>query len=92
MKDYRYITYVSQDMPGNRSFDLERVTSLEAAKDTYRAFCEAVGADECTASLYGYSEEDWASAEDFRNTGIPFDYPWKLIERGPRGGVRVVEA
>lgn len=84
---YRWISYVSQNIPGNLSFDLDRHASLDAARDAYREYCEAVGTDEASMSLYPYSEADWASAEEFRTTGCPFDHPSRIIERGPLGGV-----
>jgi hypothetical protein len=89
---YRWIMYVSQNIPGNISFDLMRAASLEDAREQYRAYCEAVFSDDCSMTLYPYSEEDWAEAEDFRDTGCPFDYPSKVIERGPKGGLRVINA
>lgn len=86
---YRWIMYVSQNTPGNLSFTLERVTSLDAARFAYADYCRAVYTDECSATLYTYTDEAWAEAEDFRDTGCPFDYPDRLIERGPNGGIVV---
>jgi hypothetical protein len=45
--------------------------------------------DNVSATLYAYSDEAWAEAEDFRRVGCPFDYPDRLLELGPRGGVKV---
>ncbi|MEV7814242.1 hypothetical protein AB0P05_26480 [Streptomyces flaveolus] len=84
---YRWIMYVSQNIPGNTSFDLMRAASLEDAREQYRAYCEAVFSDDCSMTLYAYSDERWAEAEDFRDTGCPFDYPDRIIERGPNGGI-----
>uniref|UniRef100_A0AAU3I9F0 Uncharacterized protein n=1 Tax=Streptomyces sp. NBC_01393 TaxID=2903851 RepID=A0AAU3I9F0_9ACTN len=89
---HRWIMYVSQNMPGNLSFDLHRVHSIAEARETFAAFCSAVGTDDCSASLYAYAPEDWASAEDFRTVGCPFDYPSMVIERGPRGGIVTANA
>jgi len=89
---YRYIMYVSQNMPGNVSFDLSRVDSLDGARREYAKFCDAVGTDECSATLYAYSDDAWTSAEEFRDVGCPFDYPDYIVERGPRNGVRLSAA
>lgn len=89
---YLWIMYVSQDIPGNLNFDLERVTSTTHAIRVYRDFCRAVGAEECSASLYPYSAEAWAEAKEFSDAGCPFDYPSYLMERGSRGGVKVTSA
>jgi hypothetical protein len=90
--NYRWIMYVQQNIPGNVSFDLVRVQSLDAARVAFGDFCRAVYSDECSATLYPYSDEDWAEAESFRDTGCPFDYPSRIIERGPMGGIKVVNA
>lgn len=85
---YRYIMYVSQNMPGNVSFDLLRVHSLDDARCEYGKFCDAVGTDDCSAGLYAYSDDAWTEAGDFRDVGCPFDYPDYIIERGPSNGIR----
>jgi hypothetical protein len=90
MSKYQWIMYLHQNgfgagMPG----DLHRVRSLEDARSAFETFCREVYSDDCTASLYAYSDETWESAEEFRNVGCPFDYPDRLIERGPRGSVKV---
>lgn len=84
---YRWISYTAQNIPGNVSSDLDRHPSLESARDAYRAYCRAVGTDDADMRLYPYSAEDWASAEELRDAGCPFDYPSRIIERGPLGGV-----
>ena len=89
MRNYRWIMYVSQNIPGNTSFTLERVPSLLSAILEYENYCMAVGTDECSATLYAYSDDAWKDAEDFRGTGCPLDYPSRIIERGPMGGIRV---
>lgn len=88
-RPYRWIMYTSQNFPGNISFDLSRHTSLDDAKSAFADYCKAVYNDDSHATLYPYSDEDWSSAEDFRDTGCPFDYPSRIIERGPLGGIRV---
>jgi hypothetical protein len=89
---YRWIMYLSQNIPGNMSFGLSRADSLASAREAFETFCEEVYSDDCSATLYAYSDEAWSSAEDFRDVGCPFDYPDKAIERGPRGGVRITNA
>lgn len=87
---HRWIMYVSQNFPGNISFDLEQAMSLPHARAIFQDFCRAVGTDECSATLYAHTAEAWESAEEFRDTGCPFGYPDRIIERGPRGGIRVM--
>lgn len=90
---FKYIQYLHTPMPGDISVTLRRVTSLAAARAELLEFERNSGFyDGCTSSLYAYSEEGWESAEEFATSGCPFDYPWKVIERGPRGGIRIVNA
>ncbi|MEN8656388.1 hypothetical protein ABCR94_38895 [Streptomyces sp. 21So2-11] len=91
MRDYRWISYMSQNIPGNTSFTLGRHASLGAARNAYAEFCNAVGTDECSMTLYPFSEQNWKDAEEFKEAGC-VGYPSRIIERGPLGGVRVVEA
>lgn len=86
---YRWIMYVSQNIPCNVSFDLHRVRSLAEAREKFTQFCDAVMSDNCTGTLYWYTDDAWSEAEDFRDIGCPFDYPDRIIERGPRNGVLV---
>ncbi|MCY0941928.1 hypothetical protein [Streptomyces antarcticus] len=92
MADYRWIMYVSQNIPGNTSFDLSRHPSLESAREEFKDYCCAVYNDDCSATLYPYSPEDWEIAQDFKTSGCPFDYPSRIIERGPLGGIRTEKA
>ena len=89
---YRWIMYVSQNIPGNQSFDLERVSSIDKARDVFTKFCDDVGYDDCSARLYAYSDERWTEAEEFHGVGCPFDYPDRIVERGPSNGVIVSKA
>jgi hypothetical protein len=82
-------------------FDVIRIRNLNEAKIHLEAYGENTGFGQalqvngeygCTGSLYGYTEEDWAEAQEFKTSGCPFDYPAKLVKNGPRGGVRVIEA
>lgn len=86
---FRWIMYVAQDFPGNPYSDLSRHTSLRDAVEAFEQYCEDVYNDNCSAQLYAYSEEDWKVAEEFEFIGCPFDYPYRVIKRGPKGGVRV---
>lgn len=90
---YRWILYVWQAVPGGGGDDPQRVESLSEARDTADQFgMDMGGITNVCGTLYPYSEEDWASAEEFRGIGCPFDYPTKVIEMGPRGGVRITNA
>lgn len=91
MSAYKYIMYLSLNFPGETGFSLRRVTSLTQAVLEFENFKLNSGMD-ASASLYPYSEENWAEAEEFATSGCPFDYPWKIIETGPQGGVRIINA
>lgn len=93
MAKYRWIMYLHTPMPGDTSVTLRRVTSLTNALLELANFELASGFQgQCTATLYPYSEEDWKEAEEFATKGCPFDYPSKVIERGPNGGMWIVNA
>ncbi len=89
-----WISYTSQNIPGNQSFELDFHPTLGDAKATFKEFCEGVGTDDCIMTLYwcGGDAEMVKSAYDFALIGCPFDYPSKLVETGPRGGVKVTNA
>jgi hypothetical protein len=98
MSKYKYIMYLHNPMGG---FDFTRVESLEEAKAALVEYGTATGFHQdlqvtgqygCSGSLYPYSEENWAEAEEFATSGCPFEYPWKLVENGPRGAVRITNA
>ncbi|MGA4923251.1 hypothetical protein, partial [Bacillus subtilis] len=87
----RWISYTQQNLPGNQSFQLGFHSSLDEAKLEYASFCKGVYSDECSMTLYwcgrpGLRENMIAQAKDFEEVGCPFDYPDRVIERGPRGG------
>jgi hypothetical protein len=91
MQKYNWIMYLHTPMPGDRSVTLRRVTSLTNALLEVANFELATGfRGQCGATLYPYSEENWRLAEEYATIGTPFDYPVKLIERGPRGGMVIV--
>lgn len=91
----RWIGYASQNIPGNQSFDLGFFPSLQTASDAYLAYCEGVGTDDVTMTLYAVPADGLSAAEmiesarEFQDVGCPFDYPSKVIERGPRGGIKI---
>lgn len=89
---YQWIMYTAQSIPGGLSFDLDRATSLADAKAKFEKFCRDAWTTDCSATLYAYSDESWAQAQDFRKVGCPFDYPDRLIERGRNGGIKVSRA
>lgn len=89
-KNYRWIVYM---YTAQGSFDVVRVETLLDAERALIAYGYATYEYErVTASLYPYSAENWADAEDFRDSGCPLDYPSKTIEFGPRGGARITNA
>lgn len=98
-RPYRWIMYLHQPLPG--AFDVQRVTSHEAAKAALIQYGKDTGFHQDltvngdygpTGALYPYTEENWESAEEYRDVGNPFDYPSYRVESGPRGGVRVIPA
>jgi len=96
---YRWIMYI--DNPGGLGGDLLRVASKEDAKTALIEHGKASGFHQDltvygdygpTATLYPYTEEDWAEAELWRDTGNPFPCPSYIVESGPRGGVNITPA
>ncbi|MFJ2176417.1 hypothetical protein ACIOHE_26440 [Streptomyces sp. NPDC087851] len=96
--NYRWIMYLHDPLGG---FDVQRVTSLDAARAALIEYGRNTGFNQdlqvtgeygCSGSLYPYTEENWASAMEYRDAGCPFDCPSKLVENGPRGGVRITNA
>lgn len=85
----RWIMYASQDMPGNTSARVTCHESLEWCKESLEQFSRAIHANDVSATLYPYSDDDWQEARNFEDVGCPFDYPSRIIERGPRGGLRI---
>jgi hypothetical protein len=88
----RWIVYLHVDAPGRDAFTVTAVENLKAARKALGVWSLGMGEDSVSASLYPYSPEAWADAMDFRTVGCPFDYPSRIIERGPRGALRVVSA
>lgn len=89
----RWIMYSHQGFPGDM---FPRVTcheSLEWCKASLWRFSRETGAyEQASATLYPFTAEDWQQARNFEDVGCPFDYPSKVIEFGPRGGLVVQNA
>jgi hypothetical protein len=87
-----WICYTSQNAFSG-SWELTFNTSVKEAVAAYRDYCEGVGTDDCTMTLYythkAHEGRMVADALQFESFGCPFDYPDRIIERGPRGGVRI---
>lgn len=86
----RWIMYAQINMPGNISFRVTAHESLEWCKASLDTFSRNVGDDNVSATLYAYSEEAWKSAREYEEIGCPLDYPDRIIERGPRGALKIV--
>lgn len=85
----RWIMYAQQIMPGNLSFRVTSHESLAWCKESLDRFSRAIHTDDVCATLYTYSDDAWKSAREYEDIGCPFDYPDRIIERGPRGGLVV---
>lgn len=88
-----WICYTSQSAySGSESLTFH--TSLTEAVEEYKDYCKGVGTNDCTMTLYythkAHEGRMVASALEFEGVGVPFDYPDRMIERGPRGGVKIV--
>ncbi len=92
----RWIAYTSQNIPGNQSFELGFHSSLVNMRNAYLEYCDAVGTDDVSMSVYYVPADERDAmisvAKEFDGIGCPFDYPSKIVERGPRGGTRFVNA
>lgn len=87
----RWIVYLYVNSPAG-SWDVVQAKNLREAVSALETWSEQMGTDDVSASLYPFTPDDWQSAMNFRDTGCPFDYPTKVIERGPRGGFSVKNA
>jgi len=88
-----WVCYTSQNVYSG-SECLTFHTSLKEAVEEYKDYCKGAGTNDCTMRLY-YTHEAHEgrmvkAALEFEGIGCPFDYPDRMIERGPRGGVKVV--
>ena len=98
MRKYRWIMYL-QTPQG--AFEVQRIHNLADARTALVQYGRATGFYQdlqvsgqygCSGYLYPYSDEDWAEASEFLEIGNPFDYPSKLVENGPKGGVNITNA
>ncbi len=83
--------YAHHDIPTGR-WELIGATSLVTCKDALEEFARNTGSDQVSASLYAFDQAAWELAKEFEDIGCPFDYPCKLIQRGPRGALVVSNA
>lgn len=88
---YRWIVYLYGGHP-SWGFEVERFTSLKQASERFFRYAIVPGYDRASACLYPYSEDDWQEARECASLGCPFDYPSKIMELGPRQGVKVENA
>lgn len=88
--EYEFIAYLRHEA-WSHSFELHRFRSEREALDYLRKQERETG-EQYSMSLYGYTTEDWFEAKSFEDVGCPFDYPWMISERGPRGGLKLVNA
>jgi hypothetical protein len=89
-----WISYTSQNIPGNQSFELGFHANLREVQKAYEEYCEAVGTEDVSMTIYStIGDKDGEmvkAAKEFEGIGCPFDYPDKIIERGPHGAIKVV--
>jgi hypothetical protein len=88
----KWIVYTHVDVPGRDVTGLMHVESLKEAVATVAEWSRGMCEDAVSARLYPFTDDAWEDAQEFKSAGCPFDYPSYVIERGPRGGLRVVEA
>jgi hypothetical protein len=86
---FRWISYSQLNIPGNVSFKLDRHKSIADAREAFETFCRNSGYPDSSMTLYVYSGDAWDSAKSFEDIGCPFDYPTKMITRGPRNGIKI---
>lgn len=98
MQDYRWIMYLYNPMGG---FEVIRIKNLEQAKLELIIYGRSTGFYQdlqvggqygCSGTLYAYTKENWQDALEYEEVGCPLGYPSKLVENGPRGGVRITNA
>lgn len=87
----RWIMYSYQGFPGELTGRLTCHESLEWAKHSLERYARAVDVCESAyACLYPFTPEDWADAREFEHEGCPFNIEYaRIIEYGPRGGLRI---
>jgi len=87
----RWIGYIQQNIPGSFSFEVRFFPRLSNARMWYENYCYNVGNNDCSMTLYyaGNDQSMYDLAKEYEDIGCPFDYPDRVIERGPRGGIKV---
>lgn len=87
----RWIGYIQQNIPGNQSFEMSFYDSLDSATYGFTNYCYNVGENNCSMTLYfaGNDQSMYDLAKEYESIGCPFDYPDRVLEHGPRGGVKV---
>jgi hypothetical protein len=86
----RWIMYAHQGFPGELYARVTCHESLDWAKWSLKKYADAtVVREQASATLYPFTPEDWESAREMEKVGCPFGYPSRLIEFGPKGGIRV---
>lgn len=88
----RWISYTTQNIPGNQSFSLDFHSSLRAAKAAFASYCWELDCTNCSMLLYyaGNRQDMYELAKEYEKIGCPFDSPDKLLEYGPRNGIKLV--
>jgi hypothetical protein len=87
---YRWIVYLREPMGG---FEVAPAESIEHAKIQLKGYSmNTFTYEQASATLYPYSEEDWAEAKEYEEIGCPFDCPSKVMSFGPRGGIKMENA
>lgn len=90
--EYRWILYVQINGIPSGPPDPERFGSLAEVRDHVEQFQMDHNHTDVTGFLYGYGPEEWETAQEFAGIGTPFDYPAKVAEVGPRGGITIRNA
>lgn len=87
----RWIGYTQQNIPGTILGEMRFFPTLAHAARWYETYCYNVGYDDCSMTLYyaGNDQSMYDLAKEYEEIGCPFDYPDRVIEHGPRGGVKV---
>lgn len=83
---YRWIVYVQHNISGHIPSPAF-AESIDRAKEI---LTDEGGEPGTSAFLYPYTDEDADLANEFQGIGNPFDYPSRVFEIGPRGGIRSV--
>lgn len=88
----RWIVYMYKGEEFSSEFGLITAENGREAMEALKNYVGSGTSADAGASIYPYTPEDWESALDFKDSGCPFDYPSKRIDRGARGGFRMVQS